>query len=502
MLHKTKNYVAIIDIGSNAVRLVVYDAADRAPVKIHNERNICRLGADLGVTGALNPDGVRKALSSIRRFSGLLQAMKIKQVRAVATAAVRDASDGAAFIAKIKKEFGLAVEVIDGDDEARLSALGVLANGLGNNGLIGDYGGGSLELILVKSGKVAQKTSLPLGSHRLLAELTRAARIKKIDAALDSVAFLEQCKGIDFYALGGAWRSLGRAHMMMSKHPLVVLDHYAVTAKKAHEFAGLISRQSRASLEKTPGLSKKRVEDMSVAALAMERLFDKISPSRLIFSGTGLREGLLYTQLKTAQQKQDPLVASALKVARRISRFDDIGGFKRLMLWMAPLFEDEDPQIARYLEASCLLSDTGWFEHEDYQAEHAFERILVMPFYGIDHRGRVFLALAQYVRYQGDFFVAASEKTPDHIARIVRKTLDEKDRHLATRMGLLLRMGYLLTGGALSLLKDASFKLTPKKLVLSLRKDADMLNAHVIDESLTEVARMMGRGAVVQVEQN
>ncbi|MBU6476262.1 MAG: exopolyphosphatase, partial [Alphaproteobacteria bacterium] len=179
-----KNYVAVIDIGSNAVRLVVYDGLNRAPFRIHNERNICNLGADLGRTGRLNPLSVKKALNSIRRFSGLLAAMKVSHVRAVATAAVRDAADGRDFIDTVQKEFGLKIEVINGEEEARLSALGVLANGFGRDCVIGDFGGGSMELIVVENGEVKHKASLPLGSHRLQAEKGRAARVDMVEKHL------------------------------------------------------------------------------------------------------------------------------------------------------------------------------------------------------------------------------------------------------------------------------------------------------------------------------
>lgn len=494
----TKNYVAIIDIGSNAVRLVVYDGLNRAPVKIHSERTVCNLGADLATTGRLNPDSVERALNSIRRFSGLLAAMKIRTVRAVATAAMRDARDGKDFIARVQQECGLAITVIDGDEEARLAALGVLANGLGGNGLIGDYGGGSLELIVVENFRVRHKASLPLGSHRLLAETGRTARIKMVDEYLAGVSFLKECSGHDFYALGGAWRSMAMAHIHMTQHPLKLLDHYQIGGKKAVEFAALISRQSQASLEKTVGLSKKRVKDMGVAALAMECLFEVIRPRQLIFSGTGLREGLLFDQLTPAAQKRDALLASCMKVALKISRFEDLKAFHALGQWLAPLFAAEDADFLRLLEASCLLSDTGWFEHEDYRAEHAFDRILVMPFYGIDHPGRAFLALSQFVRYKGYLRRGARVKNPDEVTRPAQKMLDERMIELALRAGLAQRMGYLLTGGALGLLKHTELKVTPKQLVLKLHDKTDMLNADLIGDALQELAQLLGKESFVE----
>jgi len=487
-----RDYVAVLDIGSNAVRLVVYDGMNRAPVKIHNERNVCSLGADLGTTGRLSPEGVEKALQSIGRFAALITAMKIKNVRAVATAALRDAEDGSDFIAQVHKKFGLKIEVVEGAEEARLSAIGVMMNGLGSKGIIGDFGGGSLELIVVDNNRVKHKQSLPIGSHRLHATKGYDVRAALIDAQLDTVAFLPKCTGADFYALGGSWRSMAKTHMRMVDHPLKVMDQYTMMGPDALAFSKLLSQQSVASLEKTAGLSKKRVQDMGVAALAMERLLARLQPARLIFSATGLREGVIYDALPPAQQRQDALISSCRKIALKISRFDDLKSFKTMADWMMPLFKGQDSGFFRHLEAACLLSDTGWFEHEDYQAIHAFDRILLLPFYGVDHPGRAFLALANYVRYAGSGL--------ENVARTTRKMLTEEGITLAITAGLAMRVGYLLSGGALSLLRDAAFDVTPDTVTLVLKKKSIGLHADVITEALQDLADMMGRRGVVSVE--
>ncbi|MCE9507776.1 MAG: Ppx/GppA family phosphatase [Alphaproteobacteria bacterium] len=479
----TKDYVAVIDIGSNAVRLVVYDGLNRAPFKVYTERAICNLGADLATTGDLNPAAVKKAMTSLRRFSGLLAEMKIKNVRAVATAALRDAKNGKVFIAKVKKDFGLTIAVIGGEEEARLAALGVLANGFGGSGVIGDYGGGSLELIVVKNYRVRHKVSLPLGSHRLLAEKSRTARVKMIETHLDRAGFLKEYSGLDFYAMGGAWRSMAKAHMHLSQYPLQLLDHYQLEGEKAAAFARLIARQSAARLEKTSGMSGKRIGDMGVAALAMEILFRKIRPRRLIFSGTGLREGVMFDQLKPAVLKQNALLASCAKIAAHA------GDSKILHRWLAPLFAGQDAEFLKLLEASCLLSDVSTLEHEDYRAEYAFRRILVMPLYGIDHAGRAFLALSQYVRYEGQL--------DDDVAAVAQKLLDNKMIDLAVTVGLAQRLGYLLTGGALGLLRQAGFKVTPKKLVLKLGGKTAALHADVIGDALKDLAASLGKAAEI-----
>jgi len=497
--YPVKEPVAIFDIGSNAVRLVVYDGLTRAPVKIHNERNICGLGADLAVTGRLNPDGVAKALGSLKRFSGLVRAMKIQHVYAVATAAVRDAEDGADFIAAVRQQTGLDISVIDGKEEARLAALGVMANGMGQDGIIGDYGGGSLELVAVEKGRVKHTVSLPLGSHRLHVLPTRAARIKEIDAQLDTVDFLEDYKGRAFTALGGAWRSMAKAHMHLKKYPLFLLDHYAIGGAKAAEFADLMSRQSAASLEKAVGLTKKRVRDVGVAALTMERLFERLRPRELVFSAAGLREGLLFDQLPPALQKQDPLIAGCETFALRAGRFENLRGFHALARFVEPLFAREDASVLRLVAAGCILSDTCGFEHEDYQAAQAFRRIFVFPFTGLDHPGRAFLALSQYARYKGYVRRGRREKGED-VTFPAQKLLDERMTGLAVTAGLAQRLGYVLTGGALELLKHAALNVTPERLTLKLDPEGKTLNADVIVRAVADLAKAAGREGVIDLQ--
>lgn len=477
---RAKEHIAVIDIGSNAVRLVIYDRLDRAPVRLHNERNICNLGSDLGLTGKLNPAGVKKALDSIGRFKGLTDAMGIKHVHAVATAALRDASDGGDFIAHVKKEYGFTIRLIEGEEEARLSAYGVLMNGLGDRGIIGDYGGGSLELIVVDKGTILERISLPIGSHRLLAFGDRAARMAAVDVALAQADFLRRYKGFDFYALGGAWRSIAKAHIRATSHPMEVLDQYTLEGKAASEYVDFLSRQSPAALETKAGFSRKRVQDVIVGALTMERVFSILSPRRLIFSGTGLREGMLYDALPAKVKREDGLIAACRKMALHLGRSNDLKGYQQLLAWLTPLFPDMQAPLLRMLEAACLLSDISWAEHEDYQARHAFDRLLVAPLYAIDHPGRAFLALATYIRYAGK---SPSGAGTDPAAMVV---------------GLALRAAYLLTGGALRLLKDTQLRMTPKYLTLTLKGKTAALEADAIQEVMTDLAGVLGRQAAVK----
>lgn len=491
-----KNPVAIIDLGSNAVRFVIYDALDRAPVKIHNERVQCHLGKNMAKTGYLNPDGVALAFEALGRFAGLIAAMNIRHVHAVATAAMRDAIDGQDFIKSVKAAFGLSIRVIGGEEEARLSAHGVLMNGLGveasgHSGIIGDYGGGSLELIVVEKGSVRHKVSFPMGAHRLQVIEGTPARIRAVDAMLKTAPFLKQSTGMDFYAMGGAWRSIGKAHLGVTKHPLPVLDHYAVEGGQAAAFAEMISKQSMAQLKKKFGMVEKRLHDMGVAALAMYRVFRVLKPARLVFSGTGLREGLMYDRLSPARKKQDALLEGSGKIALHAGRFSDLKPYAALEKFIVPLFSKEGRDVQRLAAAACRLSDICWFEHEDVQASYALSRALTAPLYGVSHSGRAFLGIALALRYGED--AKAASLTALH------GVLDGLDTPAVTA-GRALHLAHLLTGGDLLLLSKASLKATPKTLTLHLAGQARALRAENVDKALAALAEGMGRAAKISME--
>jgi exopolyphosphatase / guanosine-5'-triphosphate,3'-diphosphate pyrophosphatase len=475
-----KDAIAVFDIGSNAVRLVVYGPPARAPVRLHNERDLCALGAGLAETGRLNTEGIARALASLRRFAALASALGVDKRVAVATAAVRDAADGPFFLKRVRDDCGLDVRVVAGEEEARLAALGVAMNGLGAGGIVGDYGGGSLELIPVDD--TAQGVSLPIGSHRLQALASRAQRSKVVEAALDAAPFLPDFAGKDLVIIGGAWRSIARAHMHFSRHPLKVHDHYAMTGKKAAEFAALLAGQSISSLEKTVGLTKKRARDVSVAAVALEKVLLHMKPARVVCSATGLREGILFDALPVKARAEDPLLASCAAVAAASPRLKG-GKAKILAGWMAPLFA---PGEHRLVEAACHLSDIAALAHEDWQAEQAFREVLTFPFYGASHADRAFLALSVCARYRG--YLRMAPREADEPTRAAQRVLGAEGTARALRCGLAMRLGWLLSGGGLPLLSDSTLELGPDGPQLHMGPTLRALDAGDVRQALAQLS--------------
>lgn len=438
--------VGIIDIGSNSIRLCVYDGAARVPVPLFNEKAICALGQGVGQTGMLNPEGVVRALAAVGRFVALSRAMEVERLDILATAAVRDAHDGPDFVAQLEKLYDIEVKVLSGGQEAKAAAMGVLCGTPDADGMVADLGGGSLELVTVQRGDFGEHVTMPLGVLRMAeaAGDDRAKADEFIDRNLRKVTFLDQGRGRALYAVGGAWRAIARVCISQTHHPLTVLDNFAIDPKEALRILDLIAVQSKKSMEKVPGVSKKRVTNLPMAALLLDRVIRAVQPSNLVFSIYGMREGQFYKRLPERLRVQDPLLSVCRQMALMNARFPEHGD--EVMAWMAPLFPDETPHHARLRHAACLVSDIFWNEHPDYRAEQAFHRLLKLPFMGVPHRDRAAIAYTIYQRYQGD------DDTPH--AQMAIGLLDDDSLKRCRVTGVALRLAHTLSGGAPNLLKQ------------------------------------------------
>ncbi|MSO88888.1 MAG: Ppx/GppA family phosphatase [Rhodospirillaceae bacterium] len=483
--------VGVIDIGSNSIRLVIYDGSSRAPVPIFNEKVLCALGRGLERSGMLNADGVKLALTNLTRFAALTRSLNVGQLDVVATAAVREAKDGGAFAAEVERRTRLDVRVLSGGEEATLSALGVVSGIPEADGLVGDLGGGSLELIEVSQGRPGRQTTLPLGPLRLkdVAEGGRSKLRDHIDNNIQSLTWLPDVIGRDFYVVGGAWRSLARLHMAQTNYPLRVIHNYVVSFGAADEFAGLVSRLGIETLARISRVSRRRHEALPLAALVLERILRHAQPKRLVFSALGLREGILFRRLSPAVRRRDPLLSTCAEIGKRGDRFP-VGG-DSLCAWMDPLFPNESGANRRLRLAACMLGDIAWREHPDYRAEIAFFRVLRMTVVGIDHRGRAFLALAAYARHDGD---------DGDLIRPALQLLDDEGARRAYLVGMALRLAFTISGGDPTLIGRTALELTEKVLTLRLHRSGAALLGEALERRLETLAKTIGRRAVIETE--
>lgn len=442
--------IGIIDIGSNSIRLVVYEQARRAPIPVFNEKVLCGLGRELESTGALPADGVASALDNLQRFVTLARNMKVARLDLLATAAVRDASDGEAFVAQVERLTGEKVQLISGNREAQLSGLGVVCGMSGADGVMGDLGGGSLELMALDKGTLGDSVTLPLGPLRLQALSGKRSAKETIDAALAGVKWLQAYRGRTFFPVGGAWRAFARLHMEQVNYPLHVIHEYRIAGREAREMAAMLSQQSPKSLEKIVGVSKRRLETLPVSLQVLERLLAILQPKILRFSAFGLREGFFYSNLPAEEQQRDPLIAYAEDEGKRWRRFELMPD--EIHDWTSPLFQGETEQEARLRRAASLLSDIAWADHPDYRGEQALLRVLRMPVPGIDHQERALLALALMWRYKSG--VRGGD------AAMALNLIEDEWAAVAQRIGTSLRLAYNLSGGAPGLLPRTALRRT------------------------------------------
>ncbi len=310
---------AIIDIGSNSVRLVVYGGTMRAPVVVLNEKVVAQLGRDIAVTGRLPADSIALALRGIRRFALLLEDLEIDDVETVATAAVRDAANGEEFLALVRAA-GFRPRLLSGEEEARISAEGVIGAFPGARGVVADLGGGSLELVQIAGGTSAAASSLPLGTLRL-GEYRAAgdasgnsAMRKRLRQAIDQGGWGQPIEA-PLYLVGGAWRAMAAYAMDVSRNPLTDPHGFALEYATASDLARNLARTRIEALKGNPRLSLTRAAVLPDAAVLLQALLRQLQPSEVIFSSWGLREGLLYRRLETHQQAQDPLLAGVAHFA-------------------------------------------------------------------------------------------------------------------------------------------------------------------------------------------
>jgi exopolyphosphatase/guanosine-5'-triphosphate,3'-diphosphate pyrophosphatase len=474
--------VAVIDIGSNSVRLVVYDAAKRAPIPVFNEKVLCGLGRDLDSTGRLNPAGATLALASVRRFAALTQAMGVTDIDAFATAAVREAADGPEFTAAAAQGCGFPVRTLGGAEEARLSALGVLAEIPQANGIMADLGGASLEIAHLENGAGAQQTSLPIGPLRVARGPGGSGAERNMEHYLGQNTWLKAARGGTLYAVGGAWRAWARMHMRHVNYPLSIAHHYEITANSALEFSREIAALTPDALSNFAGFPVERADSIPFANLLLKRLIEQTGVAAVLFSAYGVREGLIFDRLPATVKAEDPLLAACRNLATMTGRATADG--EALYRWTSPAFADETTGEARLRRAACLLADLEWSEHPEYRAEHALLRILRYPLIGVDHPGRAYMGLAVASRHA---------KVPRTLLELhLRGLLDGRELRRAKAAGLAMRLAYTFSGGVISLLEQTALQRDGNRLKLELPGHADVLVGDVVQSRFRSLAQELG----------
>lgn len=479
---KTPQRIGVVDVGSNSVRLVVFEALARSPAYFFNEKVLCGLGADLSETGRLSPEGRRRALDAIRRFVALARRMKVGVLDGVATAAVREAEDGPEFRDLVERRTGLALRVATGEDEARLAAQGVLLGWPDAEGLVADLGGASLELAQVANGKVGAGRTFPLGPLRLSRLKNGKAVDALVDEALAEAADLIAAPAGRLYLVGGAWRAMAKIHMKRENYPLQVLHEFELPADRMLALAEAVAVESVESLKKDGTASSARLAVTPLGARVLGRLIRAARPEAVAISAFGLREGVLYEHLPPELRAEDPLISACRAMESQRARFPGFG--RELEAWVAPLFPEAPPPMRRLVKAACLLNDVSWNSHPDYRDVACLETVYRANISGVTHAERAFIGVALGHRYKSSR--SRREAAP------ASELLTPADLAAARRLGRGIRLGAMLSGSAPGVLPRTALSLEGGALRLTLSPAVAELAGEAVTKRLTALASDLG----------
>lgn len=470
-LHDGK--VAVIDIGSNSIRLVVYDGVKRVPLPIYNEKAFCSLGKGLSRTNRLHPEGMRMARRVIARLLAIVRMMEITELHIIATAAIRDADDGKAFVKEIERVHKVKIKVISGKKEAQYAAFGVLSGHYKPHGLVGDLGGGSLELTSLNEPELKLHDTMQLGALRLTdrAGDDRNLMRELVQKQLKEIDWLRAQPFDQFYAIGGSFRALAKMHMKENDYPLDLMHHYTLNVRDAQLLLQRLAEWPEAEMDSMPISAKRRIQ-MPAAAIVMQEILKFSRAKQVIFSTSGIREGLLYSLLSPYVQQEDPLIASCVELAEQNGRH--MGYHSDVFEWMNLAFKHETEEERRLRAAACTLSELAWRIHRPSRGEWVYHRIIHSSLVGISHQERVALAAALYHRYEPVW----KGKWGCY------QLLDERMQGWVRAVGAGMGLAYYLSGGLPGNLQYAVLKPESGKPRLRMSAESKMLQGEKLDQRL------------------
>ncbi|MEM8703430.1 MAG: Ppx/GppA phosphatase family protein [Pseudomonadota bacterium] len=488
--------VAVVDIGSNSVRLVIYERKARTPTMLFNEKLLAGLGRGVAATGQLATESVELALGELVRFKALIEHTGCKELYVVATAAARDAENGQEFVAEVERILDAPVRILNGSEEAYYSALGVVAGFWQPRGIVGDMGGGSLELVEIGEKKPGGGATFPLGGLRLSEEaggsIEKAHKITQ--AALKSYEWPDLAPGErTFFAVGGTWRSLGRLHLMQNNYPLHVMHNYEMDAEEAIAFCREIAVPNLENIKMAEVVSKQRRPLVPIGAVVLEQVLIAMKAERLMFSATGVREGLLHEKLSPQMQEQDPVIEAARELCELRARSPQHA--IELIGWTDELFRElqieETANETRLRHAACLLSDIGWRAHPDYRGEQSLNIISNASFVGLDHASRAYLAAAVFYRHQG--------LREGALSQVIRELFTDRLRIRAKVLGATLRVASLLSASMAGLLPRIGVARTDTGLAIELNSDLANLDGERLRKRAAQLGKVIDAEVVLKV---
>jgi exopolyphosphatase/guanosine-5'-triphosphate,3'-diphosphate pyrophosphatase len=478
---------AIIDIGSNTVRLVLYGGTMRAPMVLLNEKVTAKLGREISATGRLADDAMELALRGLKRFALLLADLGVTDIETVATAAVRDAANGPQFAEQLRA-IGLNPRVISGEEEALLSAHGVIGAFPDARGIVADLGGGSLELVRVADGQTDSASTLPLGTLRLPDHRKgngRAEMRKSLDKAIRKACWdlsaNPPAENGALYLVGGTWRAMAVFAMAARAYPLSDPHGFELDAAAAQDLAAGLAATETDALKERDRISAMRAEKLPDAAVLLLALLTRLAPDKVVFSSWGLREGLLYDRLPAHTKAQDPLLAGVAVFANQRGAAPTLAA--RMAAWTLDAAPAREHGSERLRLAATMLALAAMQIEPNIRLPQAINWALHKRWIGIDGKGRAMLAAA--IAANGNRFSLPAE---------VRALAGEEALEEAVRWGLALRLARRLGAQSRRSLEVSKLVIAEGALELRLAHSHAALFGSPTEKDLKQLAGRLGLG--------
>jgi exopolyphosphatase/guanosine-5'-triphosphate,3'-diphosphate pyrophosphatase len=481
---------AAIDIGSNSCRLKIASVAQHHLKTLHEDREVTRLGESVFQTGEISPEAMAGTIKALRRFHKAVQLQVVDKVRVVATSAMRDARNAAAFTEWVRSATGWKVEVISGLEEGRLIHLGVVSHEAGAKGkcLLIDLGGGSCEVTLSDGGRVKEMLSLPLGAVRLQQEFLKqdppakedVARLKQyIDRELRKAERkLGQPRVSVVIATSGTAAALAEASVgIKSKLPvrktapksfqrLRPNEAETVAVRRLADRLLKLDNEARAAV---PGIGPRRSEIITGGALVYAGLLERLGLKGFRYSPLGLRDGMLAQMLAEVdlrasvhQKIETERWAGVLEVCRRYGI--DQRKAEPVRLHVTQLFDalvkvhELPPEYRMWLQAAAMMQDVG--KYMNHQGHHRHTQYIVAnsEIFGFSPEQRAIVSAI--TRYMG-------KTRPDPMDRVMRLLPDGEKEH-TMRAIVLLRLAQALNQDRASAVVGLKTSVYPKRVVLEI----------------------------------
>jgi exopolyphosphatase/guanosine-5'-triphosphate,3'-diphosphate pyrophosphatase len=472
--------VGIIDIGSNSMHLVIGEMNNYEYYNFIDDIKInARLSEGLSETGCLSEERMVIALKALKIYRSVCKAYEVTTVLATATAAVRKADNGEAFIKKAYEESGFDINIISGEKEAYYDYLGVINSIDIRDALLMDIGGGSTEFVLVKDRKLVKSVSLDFGSVDLAEnfmlmdfpnkkDITRLHHFLTYNLAKNEI--IVEAKGMPVVGIGGTIRNVGRIHRHLVDYPLEMVHNYIMTEKEVKEVCQLTSKMSYEERLDLKGLAKSRADIFVGASQALLKVMDTIKSPQLHISNQGLRDGLVYEYYGFGKENliYNVLGHSLANISGNyrvnIPHAHHVYGLTKQIFNELRDFHGITQDVDKILRAASILHDMGTIIRFDNHHEHSFYLILHSGINGMTQREIVMSA-----------FMALNHRT-NKKAKVFKEymtMLTEEDKKLINKLSVFLQLAEFL---------DRSMDGVTERVQMDVQKDKVVLRAHIRED--------------------